>query len=102
MLGEVSKNDLPLAEASGSGAVCARKDLGRISLKGSLMTRTKLLLPILARLVCSLLGLALVWSASGSFALARAVPEIDPGSATSAVTLLAGSVLLLKSRCRIK
>jgi hypothetical protein len=45
-----------------------------------------------------LAGLALIWSATSSFAFARAVPEIDPGSATSALTLLAGGVLLIKSR----
>ncbi|MBY0527662.1 MAG: hypothetical protein K2R98_29965 [Gemmataceae bacterium] len=30
------------------------------------------------------------------------VPEIDPGSATSALTLLAGGMLILTSRCRRK
>jgi len=45
-----------------------------------------------------LIGLALVWSASSSWAFARGVPEIDPGSATSALTLLVGGLLLLKPR----
>jgi hypothetical protein len=45
-----------------------------------------------------LAGLALIWSASSSFAFGRGAPEIDPGSATSALTLLAGGVLLIKSR----
>jgi hypothetical protein len=42
--------------------------------------------------------LALIWSASANWAMARAVPEIDPGSATSAFMLLAGSLLVLKAR----
>src|SRR5437879_5425811 len=46
----------------------------------------------------NLLGLALVWSASSSWAFARGVPEIDPGSAASALTLLVGGALLLKPR----
>ena len=50
------------------------------------------------RMSCALLGLGLIWSATTSVALARSVPEIDPGSATSALTLLAGGILLLKSR----
>jgi len=68
------------------------------------MTRTRLgaLVSTLLHSSAFILGLALVWSASSSFAFARAVPEIDPGSATSALTLLAGGVLLLKSRLRSK
>jgi hypothetical protein len=45
-----------------------------------------------------LFGVALVWSAMSGSALARGTPEIDPGSATSALTLLAGGILLLKPR----
>jgi hypothetical protein len=45
-----------------------------------------------------LLGTALVWSAASGFAFGRGIPEIDPGSATSALALLAGGVLLLKPR----
>jgi hypothetical protein len=47
------------------------------------------------RIAC---GLGLVWSAFGATALARGTPEIDPGSASSAVTLLVGGMLLLKGR----
>jgi hypothetical protein len=43
-------------------------------------------------------GLALIWSASSSWAFGRGVPEIDPGSASSALTLLVGGALLLKPR----
>jgi hypothetical protein len=46
----------------------------------------------------NLLGFALVWSATGSWAFGRGVPEIDPGSAASALTLLVGGALLLKPR----
>jgi len=47
------------------------------------------------RIAC---GLALVWIAFGATAYARGTPEIDPGSASSALTLLVGSLLLLKGR----
>jgi hypothetical protein len=52
-------------------------------------------------------GLLLVFIASASPALAqltdgRAVPEIDPGSAVSGITLLAGGILLLADKLRIK
>jgi hypothetical protein len=68
------------------------------------MTRTRLgaRVSTLLHSAAFILGMALVWSGSSSFAFARAVPEIDPGSATSALTLLAGGVLLLKSRLRSK
>jgi hypothetical protein len=66
------------------------------------MTRTRALVSFFLRSSAAILGMALVWSGSSSFAFARAVPEIDPGSATSALTLLAGGVLLLKSRMRPK
>jgi hypothetical protein len=47
------------------------------------------------RIAC---GLTLVWSALGATAFARGTPEIDPGSASSALTLLIGGALLLKGR----
>jgi hypothetical protein len=43
-------------------------------------------------------GLALVWSALSATAFARGTPEVDPGSAWSALTLLIGGALLLKGR----
>ena len=55
--------------------------------------------------VCSLchgVGFLLVMDAlsSRTYALPLAVPEIDPGSATSALTLLFGGLLLLTHRRR--
>jgi hypothetical protein len=54
-------------------------------------------------------GLLLVFIASASPALAQPppdnfvrVPEIDPGSAMSGITLLAGGILLLADKLRIK
>jgi hypothetical protein len=44
------------------------------------------------------LGFALVFAACGGTAWAREAPEIDPGSATSAVALLLGGMLLLLAR----
>lgn len=46
------------------------------------------------------LGLALVLSAMApsAFAVAVAAPEIDAGSAASALTLLVGGAMLLKDR----
>jgi hypothetical protein len=65
-------------------------------------TRLSALVPTVLHTTRMLLGLALVWSASSNFALSRGVPEIDPGSATSALTLLAGGVLLLMPTKRRK
>ena len=45
-----------------------------------------------------LFGLALVMTAFSATAFARGVPEIEPGTASSALTLLIGGVLLLKGR----
>jgi hypothetical protein len=45
----------------------------------------------------ALLGLVSVAHAGEGWGV---VPEIDPGSAVSAITLLAGSVLLLTGKCR--
>lgn len=47
-------------------------------------------------------GLMLVLAAMSGTAMAGAVPEIDPGSALSALTLLTGGVLVLKDRRRAK
>ena len=45
------------------------------------------------------LGFALVFAACAGTALAREpVPEIDPGSAASAITLFVGGILLLMPR----
>lgn len=46
------------------------------------------------------LGLALVMSALASSAHAAPVPEIDPGSMGSALTLLIGGAMMLTSRVR--
>ena len=58
-------------------------------------------LPRLATIGC---GMLVIGAVSASVALAGgpppSAPEIDPGSATSALALLAGGVLLLKSRIR--
>jgi hypothetical protein len=53
------------------------------------------------------LGMALVLTALGTVAMAAAdpapgAPEIDAGSAASAIALLAGGVMLLKDRFRAK
>jgi hypothetical protein len=45
-------------------------------------------------------GIMLVLEACAGKALAGVAPEIDPGAAASAITLLAGGVLLLRSRLR--
>jgi hypothetical protein len=63
----------------------------------------------LARLVSSMLpwaqsaaGFALVFTAVAGTAAARGNPEIDPGSAASALALLSGGAMLLTSRLRRK
>jgi hypothetical protein len=46
-----------------------------------------------------LLGMALMFVAFASFAQAvYSVPEIDPGSAGSALALLSGALLVIRSR----
>jgi hypothetical protein len=62
----------------------------------------KALLPIVVQTTRFALGIALVWSATSGFAFGRGTPEIDPGSATSALALLAGGLLLVKPRLRRK
>jgi hypothetical protein len=52
-------------------------------------------------------GMALVLTALGTVAMAAvepdpSTPEIDAGSAASAIALLAGGVMLLKDRFRAK
>ena len=47
-------------------------------------------------------GFLLVFLACASPALATPVPEIDPGSAVSGLTLLAGGMLLLADKLRMK
>ena len=44
------------------------------------------------------LGLVLFLLGVPTFALAVPVPEIDPGSATSALALLGGALLVLRGR----
>lgn len=44
------------------------------------------------------LGVALLFVAFSSMAMATAVPEIDPGSAGSAVALLTGALLVIRGR----
>jgi len=45
-----------------------------------------------------LLGMALMFVGVASFANATAVPEIDPGSAGSALALLSGALLVIRAR----
>jgi hypothetical protein len=45
-----------------------------------------------------LLGIALMFVSVASFACASAVPEIDPGSAGSALALLSGALLVIRAR----
>jgi hypothetical protein len=45
-----------------------------------------------------LLGIALMFVAVASFANATSVPEIDPGSAGSALALLSGALLVIRGR----
>jgi hypothetical protein len=44
-----------------------------------------------------LLGMALMFVAVASFANATQVPEIDPGSAGSAIALLSGTLLVIRA-----
>jgi hypothetical protein len=45
-----------------------------------------------------LLGITLLLLGVSGAAMASAVPEIDPGSAGSAVALLAGALLVIRAR----
>jgi len=45
-----------------------------------------------------LAGMVLLFIGVSSFAFATPVPEINPGSAGSAVALLSGALLILRSR----
>ena len=56
------------------------------------------------RMASVAVAVALVMSAASStaFAVDLPVPEIDPGSAGSALTLLTGGVLILRDRIRRK
>jgi hypothetical protein len=45
-----------------------------------------------------LLGITLLFLGVSGAAMASAVPEIDPGSAGSAVALLAGALLVIRAR----
>lgn len=47
-----------------------------------------------------IIGMALIVAATAAVALAFAGPEIDPGSATSALALLAGAALIIRGRRR--
>jgi hypothetical protein len=50
-----------------------------------------------------IIGMALIMAATAAFALAQAgppAPEIDAGSATSALALLAGAALIIRGRRR--
>ena len=52
-------------------------------------------------LACSVSGFALLVLAQASIAYARhAAPEVDPASATGALTLLAGGLLIIAGRMR--
>lgn len=52
------------------------------------------------RLMKTLGMLLLLCGLAGSAMAVTPVPEIDPGSATSAVALLAGSVMILRAKLR--
>ena len=45
-----------------------------------------------------IVGMMLLLVGSAGFAMATAVPEIDPGSATTALALVAGAVLVIRGR----
>ena len=45
-----------------------------------------------------LLGIALMFIGVSSFAMATVAPEIDPGSAGSALALLSGALLVIRAR----
>jgi len=48
-----------------------------------------------------IIGMALIMAATVAIALAaEGAPEIDPGSATSALALLAGAALIIRGRRR--
>ena len=48
-----------------------------------------------------IIGMALIMAATAAIALAVGdAPEIDPGSATSALALLAGAALIIRGRRR--
>ena len=56
-----------------------------------------------ARMTCVAGGLLLAWTACASTAYATPmIPEIDPGSMSSALTLLMGGLLVLAGRHRRK
>jgi hypothetical protein len=50
----------------------------------------------------TIIGMALIMAATAAIALAAPgdTPEIDPGSATSALALLAGAALIIRGRRR--
>jgi hypothetical protein len=48
-----------------------------------------------------IIGMALIVAATAAIALAQTnAPEIDAGSATTALALLAGAALIIRGRCR--
>ncbi|MGA9622909.1 MAG: hypothetical protein WBL65_03785 [Bryobacteraceae bacterium] len=47
-----------------------------------------------------IIAMALIMVATGVAALATETPEIDPGSAASALALLAGAALMIRGRRR--
>jgi hypothetical protein len=53
---------------------------------------------IKGRSLMKLLGIALMFLGVASFAGATSVPEIDPGSAGSALALLSGALLVVRAR----
>ncbi|MBN9663579.1 MAG: hypothetical protein J0H49_35600 [Acidobacteria bacterium] len=54
----------------------------------------------MASLVQKSLGMLCLMIGLGTVAMARIAPEIDGASATSALTLLTGAVLVIRSRRR--
>ena len=46
------------------------------------------------------IGIMLLLIGVSGFAMAQAVPEIDPGSAGSAIALLSGALLVARGRCK--
>ena len=68
-------------------------------------TRTSRMAQLLARAGRTTVGAALLLTGLGSIALAQntaPTPEIDAGSAVSALALLSGSIMLLRDKLRAK
>lgn len=70
-----------------------------------MMTRTARTVQLVVKAGRTSVGAALLLTGLGSIALAQntaPTPEIDAGSAVSALALLSGSIMLLRDRLRAK